>query len=152
MKLRELMTSDVNCADPSDSLAKVASDMKRHNVGIMPVCEGDKLVGVITDWDIVIGCVASGTNPGDCLVRTFMTTGLTFGSPDMEAQKAIDLMANSQIHRLPVVENNKLIGIVSLGDLAVHVKDPNLLAKLLRDISTPVRSATEQARGLKKAA
>lgn len=152
MQLRDVMTSDVSCASLSDSLSKIAADMKRHNVGIMPICENDKLVGVLTDRDIVIGCVASGSNPGDCMARNFMTTGLTYGSPDMDVKQACELMGNSQVHRLPVVQNDKLVGMVSLGDLAIHLNDSNLVTRLLRDISTPVRSATENIRDTKKAA
>jgi CBS domain-containing protein len=146
------MTSDVNCASPSDSLTKIAADMKRHNVGIMPICENGKLIGVLTDRDIVIGCVASGTNPGDCLARNFMTTGLTYGSPDMDVQRACELMGSSQVHRLPVIENGKLIGMVSIGDLEIHLEDPNLVMQMLRDISTPVRSTTAGYKDMKKAA
>jgi CBS domain-containing protein len=152
MKLRDVMTSDVTCASPSESLTKIAADMKRHNIGIMPICENDKLMGVLTDRDIVIGCVASGSNPGDCIARNFMTTGLTYGTPDMDVQQACELMGSAQVHRLPVVQNGRLTGMVSLGDLAIHLKDSNLVTRLLRDISTPIRSATENIKGARKAA
>lgn len=140
MKLREVMTSNICCASSSDSLVQVASDMKRHNVGVMPVCDNGKLVGIITDRDIVIECVASGTNPKDCQVKNFMSGGLLVGSPEMDVIEAARLMGSEQIHRLPVVENGTLVGMVSIGDIAAHVSDDKVVAQMLREISTPVRS------------
>lgn len=140
MQLREVMTSQVDCATTSDTLSKVAGDMKRHNVGVMPVCENGKLVGIITDRDIVVQCVATGCTTGDCKVREHMSGGLVCGTPDMELQQAVEIMGKEQIHRLPVMENGKLVGMVSLGDIALHSKDDKLVADLLREISMPVRS------------
>lgn len=140
MQLREIMTTEFCCANPSDSLTNVASEMKRHNVGIMPVCQNGNVVGVVTDRDIVIECVASGSNPNDCKVGTFMSSQLLCGTPDMDVTQAARLMAREQVHRLPVVENGRLVGIVSLGDLAIHCRDDKVVAETLREISTPVRS------------
>ncbi len=140
MKLREIMTSTICCASPSDSLTDVASEMKRHNVGVMPVCEGGRLVGLITDRDIAIECVASGSNPRECKVSNFMSSELLSGSPDMDVVEAARLMGAEQVHRLPVVENGRLVGMVSLGDLAIHCNDDKVVANLIREISTPVRS------------
>ena len=145
MKLREIMTTDLCCASPSDSLAKVATDMKRHNVGVMPVCQNGNLLGLLTDRDIVIQCVASGNNPKDCKAGNFMTTELLTTSPDTDIVEAIHLMGREQVHRLPVLENGRLVGIVSLGDIAFHSSDDKMVAELLREISVPVRSAKTEA-------
>lgn len=146
MKLRDVMTTEFCCANPSDSLSQIASEMKRHNVGVMPVCDSNgKLSGIITDRDIVIECVAAGTDPKTCQVDRFMTTGLVTGSPDMDVTEAMQLMGREQVHRLPVLENGKLVGIVSIGDLAVQNPNDKLVADLLRHISTPVRSVKPQA-------
>ncbi len=145
MKLRDIMTTDFCCSNPGDSLSKVASEMKRHNVGVMPVCQNGNLVGMITDRDIVIQCVAAATDPKNCKVSDFMTKELVQASPDMDIADAARLMGDEQVHRLPVVENGRLIGIVSLGDLAIHSKDDKLVADLLRQISMPVRSVKLEA-------
>lgn len=145
MKLRDVMTSELCCAEPSESLADVAGEMKRHNVGIMPVCQDGQLVGVVTDRDIVVECVASGTKPEECKVGNFMTSGLVCGSPDMDVVEAAHLMGREQVHRLPVVENGRLVGMVSIGDLAIHCKDDKVVAQMLREISMPVRSTGTEA-------
>lgn len=145
MILRDIMTTNLCCVAPSDSLAMVASEMKRHNVGVMPVCEGEKLVGLITDRDIVIECVAAGANPRECKVGEFMSGELICGTPDMSVADAGHLMASEQIHRLPVVEGDRLVGMVSLGDLALHARDDAIVAQTLRGISIPVRSFAFEA-------
>ncbi|MGE5618655.1 MAG: CBS domain-containing protein [Sphingomonadaceae bacterium] len=145
MKLREVMTTEFCCASPSDSLSKIAAEMKRHNVGAMPVCENGRLMGIITDRDIVVECVASGTDPNTCQVGRFMTTSLVQGHPDMDVGEAAKLMGREQVHRLPVVENGKLVGIVSIGDIAVNCRDDKIVADMVREISLPVRSTRPQA-------
>ncbi len=140
MKLRDIMTTDFCCANPSDSLNKLAAEMKRHNVGIMPVCEQGNLVGVITDRDIVIECVAGGTDPSECKAGSFMTKDLVLGNPEMDVVEAARLMGREQVKRLPVVERGRLVGMVALGDLAIHCNDDKLVADTLRHISMPVRS------------
>jgi len=145
MKLREIMTTDFCCASPSDSLSKVAGEMKRHNVGVMPVCQNGSLIGMITDRDIVIQCVAAGNDPDNCKVADFMTKELIQAHPDMEVSEAARLMGTEQVHRLPVVENGRLVGVVSIGDLAIHSPDDKLVADLLRHVSVPVRSVKPMA-------
>jgi len=140
MQLREIMTENICCASPTDSLAELASEMKRHNVGIMPVCDGDRLVGVITDRDIALQCVSAGSNPKDCKASDFMSSQLVFGTPDMDITHAAQLMGHEQVHRLPVVDHGRLVGMVSIGDVALHCEDDKIVAGLLREISMPVRS------------
>jgi CBS domain-containing protein len=140
VQIREIMTTEVCCANPEDSLSKVAAEMKRHNVGVMPVCDGDKLIGMVTDRDIVVECAASGGDPKQCKARDAMTSELLGASPNMDVVDAVRKMSEEQLHRLPVVEGDKLVGMVSVGDIAVNCNDDRLIASMLRAISTPVRS------------
>jgi len=141
MKIRELMSTEVYCAIPSTTVAEVAQQMKRHNVGCVPICDRDRLVGIITDRDIVIQCVAAGLDPRQCHVSQFMTAHPISISPDTELKDAAELMAKEQIRRLPVVEDNRLVGLVSLGDIACALEDDRQIANMLRRISMPIRGA-----------
>ncbi|MBI4495017.1 MAG: CBS domain-containing protein [Chloroflexi bacterium] len=141
MKVRDVMTQHVRCAKPSESVAEVAGEMKRLNVGVMPICEGDKLVGIVTDRDIAIECVAAGLDPRACQVREFMTFHPITISADDDLGQAFRLMMREQVHRLPAVDpGGKLIGILSLGDCAVNCPDDHSVAELVRRVSVPVRS------------
>ena len=140
MKVREAMTPSPSCVRPNDMVQLAAQEMKLHNVGILPVCDDGMLFGVITDRDIAVECVATGNNPIDCLVKDYMTAyPITIG-PDAEPDEAYDLMGREQVRRLCVMEDGKLVGIVSLGDLAVQALDAQILARTLARISQPVRS------------
>ena len=121
MKLREIMTNQVVRLGAEESVAVAARTLTQYNIGMLPVCAADgKLRGVITDRDLVIRCVAAGKAPKDTPVEQIMTRGLTVAAPDMETSAAAALMGRMQVRRLPVVENGKLCGMVSLGDLAVR--------------------------------
>lgn len=140
MRIRDVMTEDLRCAAPSDTLQDVARLMREINVGTAPVCEGDRLIGLITDRDIVVRCVAEGQTPKDCRVTDYMSKDLVTATPDMSTDEAMHLMSEHQIRRLPVVENGKLVGIVSLGDLAVESKgvDDKEIKEGLKTISQPI--------------
>jgi CBS domain-containing protein len=142
MKIHEMMTSQVRCVKPAASIAEVAADLKRLNVGALPVCEDDgELLGIITDRDIVIGCVAAGLNPRTTQVREHMTCYPITVRSDDDVSTAFRLMAHEQIHRLPVIDQEgKIAGMVSLGDCAVSCSDDQAVAELLRHLSVPVRS------------
>lgn len=118
-QLRDIMTSDLSVCKPDDSVYEAAVKMKNENCGAIPICEGDQLLGMITDRDIVIRCIAE-KRPSSTKVSDVMSEHLITGTPDMSIEQAARLMAEKQIRRLPVVENHRLVGIVSLGDLAVH--------------------------------
>ncbi len=119
MKLRELMTSPVVRIHPDESVAVAARTLTRCNIGALPVCGNDgRMCGLITDRDIVTRCLASGRSPSATTVREVMTAGVITARPDMDAAVAASLMGREQIRRLPVVENERLCGMVSLGDLA----------------------------------
>jgi CBS domain-containing protein len=133
-KLSDIMTKNVDFVTPLDNVYEVAVKMKNDDVGVIPVCENDQLIGVITDRDIVIRGVAE-KRPGSTQVTDIMSEDLYTASPDMDVEEAAELMADKQIRRLPVVENNKLVGIVSLGDLAVRKKSDNAAGQALSEVS-----------------
>ena len=121
MKLRDVMTNPVIRIHPEESVAVAARTLANYNIGALPVCGSDgRICGLLTDRDIVTRCLASGKSPGATTVREIMTSNVISARPDMDAALAAGLMGSRQIRRLPVVENERLCGMVSLGDLAVQ--------------------------------
>ncbi|MCF8568332.1 CBS domain-containing protein [Alicyclobacillus tolerans] len=118
MNIRELMTSDVSCCQASDSIEKAAQIMKSVNCGSIPVCEKNKVIGIITDRDIVLKALAGGKGT-TCKVNECMSTQVITCTPDTDVHEAADLMAQHQIRRLPVCDAaGNIVGICSIGDLA----------------------------------
>jgi CBS domain-containing protein len=141
MKVRDIAMKDTYCASPTMSLNEIASMMKRHGVGAMPVCDGDKLVGMITDRDIVISCVAAGMDAAACQAKEFMTSNPITVTPESNLEEAARVMAREQVRRLPVVEEGCLVGMLSLGDIAMALPgNDSLVAETLRKISTPTQA------------
>lgn len=121
MKVREMMSTPVVRIHPEESVAVAARTLARYNIGILPVCGSDgRLCGLVTDRDLVTRCIASGRSPAVTPVREVMTTQVMSARPDMDASVAAGMMGKAQIRRLPVLENGRLCGMVSLGDLAVR--------------------------------
>ena len=119
MKLREIMTNTVVRINPEETVAVAARTLARYNIGMLPVCGGDgRLCGVVTDRDLVTRCIAAGKEPTRTTVREVMTSNVVSARQDMDTVAAAQLMGRQQIRRLPVLENGKLCGMVSLGDLA----------------------------------
>ncbi|SFA91084.1 MULTISPECIES: CBS domain-containing protein [unclassified Bacillus (in: firmicutes)] len=139
MKLSELMTTNVEVCNPESSLTEVAGKMKELNVGVMPICEQDKLVGVVTDRDLVINGLANELE-AKAQVSQVMSESLVTGHKEMSVKEAADLMAEHQIRRLPIVEDERLVGIVSLGDLAVNQETNDDAGQALEQISAPTQS------------
>ncbi len=138
MKIKELMTTDVRSVKPNDTVITAATLMNQIDVGCIPVVDNDKVVGIITDRDIVLRNVAKGKDPNQ-QISSVMTTEVTTVSPDMDVHQVADIMAEFQIRRLPVVENSKLVGIVSIGDLAIEDIFENEAGEALHEISFGVR-------------
>lgn len=139
MKLREIMTNTVVRINPEESVAVAARTLARYNVGALPVCGGDgRLCGVVTDRDLVIRCIAAGRQPASTPVREVMTTHVVTAGPDVDTAAAARLMGRQQIRRLPVVENGRLCGMVSLGDLANREETAVDATDALTDISSNV--------------
>lgn len=136
--IRDLMTTDVETCSLLDNVYEAAQKMKNLNVGMIPVVDQNQLVGVITDRDIVIRCIAE-KQPPSSKVENIMTKNIKTVTPDQSPEDAAKIMAEYQVRRVPVVENNKLVGIVSLGDLAVHHLTDNHAKEALSEISKPER-------------
>jgi CBS domain-containing protein len=138
VELRELMTSQVTTCDQNDSCTSAARKMSQQNVGSLPVVQGKKVVGIITDRDIVLKCIAKDKDPQTCKVSECMTQNIVTGRPDMDAHEAADLMANNQIRRLPVCDDQgNLVGIVAMADLATVPIHINEAGEALSEISEP---------------
>ena len=133
------MTNKVAYVSPEMNLVEVAQLMQKHNIGAMPVVEGDNVVGMVTDRDIVVRNVAHQKDPASTPVSAVMSSQVESVTPAMELNKAAEIMSSKQVRRLPVIEGNKLVGIVSLGDLATQVKYDVELGRTLAEISTPSR-------------
>jgi CBS domain-containing protein len=133
-KVKDMMSKDVECCSLLDNVFEVAVKMKELNVGSIPIVDEERLVGMITDRDIVIRGVAE-KNPGSTKVEKIMSDQLVTVTSDTTTQAAAKLMAEHQIRRLPVVEGDKLIGIVSLGDFATHQLTDEQAGQALSDIS-----------------
>ena len=119
MVVKDLMNPSVVTIEPTSSAALAARLISRHNVGALPVCSGDgRLRGMVTDRDIVLRCVAAEEDPAQTLVRDIMTRGCATVSPRDDCRAATRLMAQQQVRRLPVVEEGRLVGMISLADLA----------------------------------
>lgn len=120
MTVNEIMTRDVNCCSQEDNIYEAALKMKQDDVGMIPVLDANQsLIGVITDRDIVIRCVAE-KRPNSTKITDVISTHLVTGTPNMSIDEIENLMSSEQIRRIPIVENNKLVGVVSLGDIAVR--------------------------------
>ncbi len=145
MKVREIGKMDVNCADPAMDLSQVATIMKRHNVGAVPVCEGGKLLGMLTDRDLVVSCMASDMDPKECTAREYMTAKPVTVTPDIDLEEVAKIMGKEQLRRLAVVENGNLVGMLSLGDIALNLDDDYLIAETLQKISAGAHIAAPSA-------
>lgn len=136
MKVREVMTSPVIKIHPDESVEVAARTLAQYNIGILPVCEkGDAVCGLVTDRDLVTRCIAANRSPAKTTVREVMTGQVLAAKPDMEVGVAAHLMGRQQIRRLPVMENGKLCGMVSLGDLACREESAMDAADALTDIT-----------------
>ncbi len=151
MKVRDIMTTDVATAPPDTTLEEIATMMKEQDVGSIPTVDGDELSGIITDRDIVVRCIAIGDDPSEVEVEQILSGQVHTVAPDDEVEQAARLMSRHQIRRLPVVEDGQLVGVVSIGDIAVK-EDEDTAGDALEDISEGVkqsRSGSSQARSKK---
>ena len=141
MKIREVMSKPAIRISPEETVAVAARTLTHYNIGAMPVCGSDgRLCGVVTDRDIVTRCLAAGRSPADTTVGDVMTGKVIVARPDMDAAMVAGLMGREQIRRLPVMENGKLCGMVSLGDLATREDTAIDAGDALTEISSHVSS------------
>ena len=141
MKLRDIMTNQVVRIHPDETVSVAARMLEHNNIGAIPVCGNDgRLCGMLTDRDIVTRCLAAGKAPQATSVKEVMTGRVYVGRPDMEVSMAAVLMGREQIRRLPVMENGRLCGMVSLGDLARKEESSIEAGDALAEISSHLSS------------
>jgi len=135
MHLREVMSKEVEIIHPDASVKEAAVRMRGLNIGGLPVCNGDRLVGFVTDRDITVRTTAEGRDPAKTKVSDAMTPEVVYCFEDQDVEEAARLMESKQMRRLPILSRAKrLVGIVSLGDLA---RDAKLGGKILKRVSEP---------------
>jgi CBS domain-containing protein len=138
MQVHEIMTSHVEVIHPDATLREAAEKMSQLDIGPLPVCDGEQLVGMLTDRDITLRATAKGCDPKITRVRQAMTSEVVYCFADQDVKTAAQMMERRQIRRVPVVNRNKqLVGIVSLGDLAVETGDRELAGETLEHVSEP---------------
>lgn len=143
MQLKEIMTTDVEVIAPESSVTEAARKMRSLDVGALPVCDGRRLLGMITDRDITIRATAEGREPDKTLVRDCMSPELVYAFEDQNEKEAERLMQEKQIRRLPVLTREKqLAGIISLGDLATKTGDVQQVGRTIREVSDPSEKAS----------
>jgi CBS domain-containing protein len=138
MNIRDVMTPNPSCVSPEDSIQNAARIMRDMDTGAVPVVENGRPVGIVTDRDIVVRGVAEDGQLNRP-VREIVTGSIVCASPEMSTREAADLMSEHQVRRLPVVENERLVGIVSIGDLAVKEGKDRRIGDTLQDISAGVK-------------
>ncbi len=142
MKIADVMSRDVQIANPNDSIQSVAQKMAELDVGALPVCDGRRIQGMVTDRDIAVRGVAQGLENSAPISR-IMTGNLEYVLASDDLDRAADKMADHQIRRLPVVDENKdLVGIISLGDLAQEHR-AKIVGRTLEEISEPGGSGNQ---------
>jgi CBS domain-containing protein len=138
MNIREVMTPNPRSVSPNDSIQNAACIMRDEDAGAVPVVDNGRAIGIVTDRDIVVRVVAEGGQLNG-LIRDIVTGTLVSATPDMSTREAAQLMSDHQIRRLPVVENDRLVGIVSIGDLAVKEGKDGRIGDTLQHISEGVK-------------
>lgn len=140
MKVHEIMTAHARCVRPDNTLVEVAGYMAELDVGALPVCDADRLAGMITDRDIAVRAVAKGCDPSETAVSEIMTPSIVYIFADQSVEEATRVMQEHEIRRLPVLNRQKrLVGIVSLGDIAMS-SHPAFSGQTLRQISKPTHT------------
>jgi len=138
MNIRDVMTPNPSSVSPEDSIQNAARIMRDQDTGAVPVVENGRPIGIVTDRDIVVRAVAEDGQLNRP-VREIVSGSVISASPDMSTREAADLMSEHQVRRLPVVENERLVGIVSIGDLAVKEGKDKRMGDTLQDISAGVK-------------
>ncbi|WP_174554848.1 CBS domain-containing protein [Nocardia amikacinitolerans] len=126
MKARDIMHAEAECIPADETLDRAAQMMRNMDVGALPICENDRLVGMVTDRDIVVRCIAEGHDPSRVRAGDLAKGTPRWVDADAELQQVLDIMEQNQIKRLPVMENKRLIGMISEADLAKNISDSKL--------------------------
>ena len=135
-RVRDVMTTNPVTVSEKDSVRDAARIMAREDTGVVPVVEGKKVIGLITDRDIVVRLVAEGKDPANARVKEAMSKSVRSVKEDTPINEVLELMSNEQIRRVPVVnQNNELVGIVSIGDIASRDRETGKVGKAIEEIS-----------------
>jgi CBS domain-containing protein len=146
MQLSDIMTPNPQCIGPDDTLQEAARKMLELDVGPLPVCENDRLIGMLTDRDITVRAVALGCDPKTTPVRQAMTENVATCFEDQGVSEAARMMEERQIRRLLVLNRAKrLVGVISLGDIAVETGDRPKAGEILQEVSEPSVPRRENA-------
>lgn len=140
--VRDAMTPNVRSAAPTDSLADAAQMMKEEDVGSLPVVEDGRLIGILTDRDIVLRAVAERVDPQSVKAGDVASRDLVTVEPEQDLDEALALMARHRVRRLPVVEDGRLVGMLAQADVALEAKDKNA-GGMLEEISQPTSTPRE---------
>jgi CBS domain-containing protein len=135
-QIRDLMTENPSTCEPNMTVTDVAKVMARENVGPIPVVEGGRLVGLVTDRDLVVRVLAEGRDPEKTTVGEVATSSIETVSPEADLDEALRIMAGNQVRRLPVVEGDRLVGIVAQADVARHAEEVKT-GEVVEEISKP---------------
>lgn len=143
-KCSDAMTKDPTCCLPKDTVDLAAQSMKRQDIGALPVVDSEKakkLIGIVTDRDLALKVVAEGLDPRQTQVENVMARKLVTCTPEDDLQSALDAMSQSQLRRIPVVDNGQLVGIISQADVAMRLAQPEAAGKVLQQVSRPKQAA-----------
>lgn len=139
MKVHEIMTAHARCVGPENTLVEAAGLMREMDVGALPVCEEERVIGIVTDRDLAVRAIAAGRDPSTTIVRDVMTPGVVHVFADQEVEEAARTMQQNEVRRLPVLSRDRrLVGILSLGDVAVS-SNPAFSGMTLREVSQPAQ-------------
>jgi CBS domain-containing protein len=134
--VRDVMTPNPECVSERDSIRDVARIMKDHDTGVVPVVDGKKIIGLITDRDIVVRGIAEGRDLSNARVNELMTKSVRSVKEDTPLSEVLNLMGSAEVRRVPVVNgNDELVGIVSLGDIATNTNQDGRVGKAVENIS-----------------
>jgi CBS domain-containing protein len=135
-KVSDVMTPNPAVVSEKDNIREVAKIMAREDIGVVPVVDGKKVIGMITDRDIVVRLVAAGKDPASARVNEAMTKQVRSVKEDTPIDDVLNLMSSAQIRRVPVVnDRNELVGIVSIGDIAKDKKETDKVGQTVENIS-----------------
>jgi CBS domain-containing protein len=136
MKVREIMSRNVECIEPGASIKEAAEKMRALDVGFLPVCEGDEVIGILTDRDITIRHVADGQNPYRVKARDIMTPNVLYCFDDQDVEEGARYMQEHEVRRVLIFDRDEhLVGVVSLGDLSIAAGEECLAGETLKDIA-----------------
>ena len=142
-RARDIMTANPQCVTPEDTVVRAAEIMRDSDVGVVPVVEDQgtmRLAGVVTDRDITVRVVAEGRNSSEIRTREVMSSGLATVNPDDDVNRVMDLMKREQVRRIPVVEGDRLVGIIAQADIATDLGSDRKTGDVVEKISEPRRA------------